>query len=85
MRYNYDPNDGYDLGNRDYMPVQISVKTSDQNITIELPWDATADQYVHAFYTAMIGTTFISETAIEAFYNFGKERIELEKEEEEEE
>lgn len=83
MRYNYDPNDGYDLGNRDCMPVQISVKTSDQNITIDLPWDADAEQYVHAFYTAMIGVTFNPKTAIEAFYNFGKERIEREKEEEE--
>ena len=82
MRYNYNPNDGYDLGNRDYMPVQISVKTSDQNITIELPWDAAAEQYVHAFYTAMIGVTFNPETAIETFYNFGKEHMKLEKEEE---
>lgn len=81
MRRNYDPNDGYDLGNRDCMPVQISVKTSDYNVTIKLPWDATAEQYVHAFYTAMIGSTFPSATVAQAFYDFGEEHLEKEEEE----
>ena len=82
MRHNYNPNDGYDLGNRDCMPVQISVKTSDQSVTIELPWDASAEQYAHAFYTAMIGSTFLPTTVAQAFYDLGEAHLELEKKEE---
>lgn len=54
MRTNYDPNNGYDLGNRDCMPIQIAVRSSNQSTTIEIPWDA--------FYAAMIADTFFPET-----------------------
>lgn len=83
MRKNYDPNDNYDLGNRDYMPVQITVRSSNQSTTIEIPWDASAEQYVHAFYAAMIAETFHPKTVAQAFYDFGEEHLDLEKEEEE--
>ena len=75
MRKNYNPNDNYDLGNRDYMPVQITVRSSNQSTTIEIPWDATAEQYIHAFYTAMIAETFCPETVIQAFRDFAAEYL----------
>lgn len=70
MRTNYDPNNDYDLGNHDCAPVQISVRSSNQSTTIEIPWDASAEQYVHAFYAAMIAETFIPETVVRAFRDF---------------
>lgn len=70
MRVNYDPNNDYDLGNRDCAPVQISVRSSNQSTTIEIPWDASAEQYVRAFYAAMIAETFIPETIVRAFRDF---------------
>ena len=73
MRVNYDPNNDYDLGNRDCAPVQISVRSSNQSTTIEIPWDASAEQYVHAFYAAMIAETFIPETIVRAFRDFADE------------
>ena len=75
MRKNYDPNDNYDLGNRDYMPVQITVRSSNQSTTIEIPWDSSAEQYIHAFYTAMIAETFPPETVAQAFKDFAEEHL----------
>ena len=75
MRKNYNPNDNYDLGNRDYMPVQITVRSSNQSTTIEIPWDATAEQYIHAFYTAMIAETFCPETVAREFKDFAEEYL----------
>ena len=75
MRKNYDPNDNYDLGNRDCMPVQITVRSSNQSTTIEIPWDATAEQYIRAFYTAMIAETFCPETVARAFKDFAEEYL----------
>ena len=75
MRVNYDPNNDYDLGNRDCAPVQISVRSSNQSTTIEIPWDASAEQYIHAFYAAMIAETFCPETVARAFKNFADEHL----------
>lgn len=73
MRANYDPNNDYDLGNRDCAPVQISVRSSNQSTTIEIPWDASAEQYIHAFYAAMIAETFHPESVVRAFRDFADE------------
>ena len=75
MRTNYDPNDNYDLGNRDYMPIQIIVRSSNQSTTIEIPWDSSAEQYIHAFYTAMIAETFSPEIVTQAFKDFAEEYL----------
>lgn len=75
MRTNYDPNDNYDLGNRDYMPIQIIVRSSNQSTTIEIPWDSSAEQYIHAFYTAMIAETFSPEIVAQAFKDFAEEYL----------
>ena len=75
MRTNYDPNNDYDLGNRDCAPVQISVRSSNQSTTIEIPWDASAEQYIHAFYTAMIAETFPHDTIARAFKDFAEEYL----------
>lgn len=70
MRKNYDPNNDYDLGNRDCAPVQITIRSSNQSTTIDVPWDASAEQYIHAFYAAMIAETFHPETVVQAFRDF---------------
>ena len=75
MRKNYDPNDNYDLGNRDCMPIQITVRSSNQSTTIEIPWDASAEQYIQAFYAAMIAETFPPDTIVQAFKNFAEEHL----------
>ena len=75
MRTNYDPNNDYDLGNRDCAPVQISVRSSNQSTTIEIPWDASAEQYIHAFYAAMIAETFLPKTIARAFKDFAEEYL----------
>ena len=76
MRKNYDPNDNYDLGNRDYMPIQITVRSSNQSTTIEIPWDSSAEQYIHAFYTAMIGISFDPSVVLSGMKEFADEHTE---------
>ena len=57
------------------MPIQITVRSSNQSTTIEIPWDASAEQYIHAFYTAMIAESFHSESVARAFKDFAEEHL----------
>lgn len=51
-------------------PVVITFDNDNRKITQELPWDATADDILHAVYTSMIGMTFTSDGIIAAMEEF---------------
>lgn len=64
----------YYMGNRDELPTILQVKTGHGVITQELPWDAGADELCQAFYTALVGMTFVPEGILQAMEDFVNER-----------
>ena len=64
----------YYMGNREELPTILQIKTSHAVITQELPWDAGADELVQAFYTAMVGMTFVPDGILQAMEEFVNER-----------
>ena len=66
-------NNDYYLGNDECLPTVLDLKTTDNNIHIELPWDVSIEDLCHAFYTACIGITFHPETVIQGMKDFAEE------------
>lgn len=64
----------YYMGNRDELPTILQVKTGHGVITQELSWDAGADELCQAFYTALVGMTFVPEGILQAMEDFVNER-----------
>ena len=60
----------YYMGNREQLPIILSLKNSNGVITYELPWDAGADDIINAVYSAMVGMTFSPEGILEAMQDF---------------
>lgn len=67
----------YFLGNRECLPTQLVLKTTNQIVTQELPWDVSIDDLVNAFYTACIGITFQPATVLRAMSQFAAESLEV--------
>ena len=63
-------NDPYYLGNDTMLPSKLIVKTTDKSIEQDLYWDANMDNFVDAFYTAMIGIGFHPDTVIDGMEEF---------------
>lgn len=66
-------NDPYYLGNDTQLPTKLIVKTTDTTIEQDLHWDTSLEDYMHAFYTAMIGVGFIPESIIGGMREFVEE------------
>jgi len=69
-------NDPYYLGNDTELPSKLIVKTSNTTIDQDLHWDATLEDYLHAFYTAMIGISFDPSVVISGMKEFADEHTE---------
>lgn len=54
-------------------PTVFTVKNKNKTITFELPWDATMDDYCHAFYTICVGMTFHPDTVARCMQEFANE------------
>lgn len=68
-------NSEYYLGNRDTLPVILSLKTDKQVINIELPWDAGMEELCQAFYTACIGISWDPDNVVRGMQNFANDLI----------
>lgn len=68
--------DPYYLGNDNQLPSKLIVKTSETTIEQDLHWDATLEDYIHAFYTAMIGVSFNPEVVVRGMKDFVEEYTE---------
>lgn len=73
MQHNMKTDDPYYLGNQDCPPTKITFQTGERTITLELPWDAGADDIIQAVYTAMIGMTFHPDCVTDAMEQFVEE------------
>lgn len=78
-------NSEYYLGNCDCPPTILQIKTGNTVITQELPWDASMEDMVHAFYTACVGITFLPETILEGMRDYAESNLPYVKSENEEE
>lgn len=67
-------NDPYYLGNQDCPPTQFIFETSGQVFTQELPWDVSAQDLCHAFYTAC-SSIYDSELVLKTMYAFGSKEM----------
>jgi len=65
----------YYLGNRDCVPTMVSLKTSDTQVNIELPWDVSIEDLINAFYSACIGITYQPQTVLRCMKEFAEERL----------
>lgn len=63
-------NDSYYKGNDEILPNIIEVKSNYMNMNFELPWDAGIEDYIHVFYTILIGQTFIEKSIITEMAKF---------------
>lgn len=71
-------NSEYYLGNHDTLPVILSLKTDNQVINIELPWDAGMEELCQAFYTACIGISWDPDNVIKGMRRFTDDLIDEE-------
>ena len=67
----------YYMGNKKELPTILQIKTSNAVITQELHWDAGADQLIQAFYTAMVGMTFVPKGILQAMEDFVNEQKQI--------
>ena len=66
-------NSEYYKGNHEVLPTTLSIKTDSKNIDIELPWDVSLDDLVHAFYGACVAVGFNADSVAAVMYDFGDE------------
>ena len=71
-------NSEYSLGNHDTLPIILSLKTDNQVINIELPWDAGMEELCQAFYTACIGISWDPINVVRGMRNFADTLIDEE-------
>lgn len=64
----------YYMGNKECVPTTLSIKTFDKVVNIELPWDVSTPDLVHAFYTAAVGVTFIETDVLKCMKEFVESR-----------
>lgn len=55
--------------------IKISFETDDRKISYELPWDASMEQMLDAFYSGCIGLTWVPSTIINAMSGYASERL----------
>lgn len=63
----------YYLGNRDYPPTVLTLKMNGKVINTELPWDASLEDLIDAFYGSLVTVTFQPESVMQAMYEYSKE------------
>ena len=60
----------YYMGNREQLPMVLTLKNSNGIITYELPWDAGADEILNAVYSGMVGLTFSPDGILQTMQDF---------------
>lgn len=69
-------NSPYYYGNQDCPPTLLVLKHHDAPVfTAEMPWDASIDDLLTAFYGACVGVTFPPQCVLEAMRDFAEERL----------
>lgn len=66
-------NSEYYKGNHEVLPTILSIKTDSRNIDIELPWDVSLNDLVHAFYGACVSVGFNADSVAAVMYELGDE------------
>ena len=60
----------YYLGNKECLPTELTIKTTEHVVKQELPWDVSIEDLCQAFYGACVSITFHPDTVLQGMKNF---------------